>query len=46
MPTSLYLTAHQLAKRVSIFIAYRTSLGLSGGYKQARYEDLIDWRIN
>ena len=35
LPTSSYLTAHQPAKRAiltrSSFIAYRTSLGLSGG---------------
>ena len=38
MPTSIYLTTHQPAKQArltrSSFLAYRTSLGLSGGYKQ------------
>ena len=38
MPTILYLTAHQPAKRPrltrSSFIAYRTSLGLTGGWEQ------------
>ena len=45
MPTILYLTTHQSAKwarlTMSGFIAYRTSLGLSGGCEQMGTPSLL-----